>query len=160
MRGRGRPAETEAVIKQTMLYIGGRWRHAASEATFDTVNPATGQALGRCAQAGAADADEAVAAALRAWNGVLPAERARLLWRVADLIEGHCEELAALETADQGQLLSVAREVSVRGAAEHFRYYAGWAAKIEGETVPPATVPMVFQYTRREPVGACALITP
>jgi acyl-CoA reductase-like NAD-dependent aldehyde dehydrogenase len=153
------------MIAHTQLFIGGSWQPAMAGGTFATADPATGEVIGYCAEAGPADADAAVAAATAAltsaeWSGMLPAARARLLWRIADLIEQNGEELAALETADQGQLLGVARGVSVAGAAEHFRYYAGWVTKVEGDTVPPACVPGVFHYTRREPVGVCALITP
>lgn len=114
--------------------------------------------------AGAADADAAVRAARAAlenpeWAGLTPARRARILWRIGDLIEEHAEELAELETRDQGQPLGISMAVSVAAAAEHFRYYAGWVTKIYGETAP-LSFPGVLQYTKREPVGVCALITP
>ncbi|MFH8470751.1 aldehyde dehydrogenase family protein [Streptomyces sp. NPDC017991] len=146
------------------LFIGGTWKPAASGADFATIDPATGEPHARCADAGRADADDAVAAARSAltdpaWAGLAPAERARILWRVGDLIDEHAEELAQLETLDQGQPIGVSRTVSVRGAAEHFRYYAGWVTKLYGETAP-VSFPNVLQYTRREPVGVCALITP
>ncbi|MEV4891776.1 aldehyde dehydrogenase family protein, partial [Nonomuraea sp. NPDC055795] len=82
-----------------------------------------------------------------------------LLWHLADLIEAHADKLARLESHDQGQPPGVAREISVRGTAEHFRYFAGWTTKIEGATIP-VSLPDVLHYTRREPVGVCALITP
>jgi acyl-CoA reductase-like NAD-dependent aldehyde dehydrogenase len=146
------------------LFIEGRWQPAASGAEFDSLDPATGQPHARCSDAGAPDADAAVAAARAAlhspeWAGLTPAQRARVLWRVGDLIDAHAEELAALETRDQGQPIGVSTAISVAGAAEHFRYYAGWVTKIAGETAP-VSIPGVFQYTRREPVGVCALITP
>ncbi|WP_431784536.1 aldehyde dehydrogenase family protein [Streptomyces chumphonensis] len=146
------------------LHIGGEWTTAADGAEFTTCDPATGAALGTCAQAGTADVDAAVDAARRAlgdpaWAGLPAAERARLLWRVAELIERDAEALAEWETRDQGQPLSVSRGVSVAGAAEHFRYYAGWVTKLEG-TVAPVSFPDTLHYTRREPVGVCALITP
>ncbi|MFE7762278.1 aldehyde dehydrogenase family protein [Streptomyces sp. NPDC057438] len=146
------------------LSIGGQWQAAASGAEFDTLDPATGQPHARCSEASGADVDAAVGAARSAlhsaeWGGLTPAQRARVLWRIGDLIEEHAEELAALETRDQGQPLGVAHAISVAGAAEHFRYYAGWVTKIAGET-EPVSIPGVFQYTRREPVGVCALITP
>ncbi|GAA4667153.1 aldehyde dehydrogenase DhaS [Streptomyces chumphonensis] len=146
------------------LHIGGEWTAAADGAEFTTRDPATGAALGTCAQAGTADVDAAVDAARRAlgdpaWAGLPAAERARLLWRVAELIERDAEALAEWETRDQGQPLSVSRGVSVAGAAEHFRYYAGWVTKLEG-TVAPVSFPDTLHYTRREPVGVCALITP
>ncbi|WP_131741482.1 aldehyde dehydrogenase family protein [Actinomadura roseirufa] len=146
------------------LYIGGEWTDAADGAEFATSDPATGKPLGTCAEAGQADVDKAVTAAraaLRdpAWTSMSPSARARLLWRVADLIEEHEAELAELETRDQGQPLGVAHAVSVTGAAEHFRYFAGWCTKIEG-AVSPVSFPDTLHYTRREPVGVCALITP
>ncbi|NUT08872.1 MAG: aldehyde dehydrogenase, partial [Nonomuraea sp.] len=108
--------------------------------------------------------DRAVSAARAAlddpaWAGLPAAARARLLWKVADLIEEHADELAELETRDNGQPLAVARNVTVPGTAEHFRYFAGWCTKIEG-SVLPVSYPDTLHYTRREPVGVCALITP
>ncbi|MEU6998546.1 aldehyde dehydrogenase family protein [Nonomuraea sp. NPDC046570] len=148
----------------TDLLIGGSWRPAADGAEFTTFDPADGSVLGTCAKAGAADVDLAVAAARTAFDDPAWAEmpahtRARLLWRVADLVEEHGEELAELETRDNGQPLAVARTVTVPGTAEHFRYFAGWCTKIEGSVLPVA-YPDTLHYTRREPVGVCALITP
>ncbi|WP_406128629.1 aldehyde dehydrogenase family protein [Streptomyces canus] len=146
------------------LFIGGEWQAAASGAEFETLDPATGQPHAQVSLAGAADADAAVRAARAAlenpeWAGLTPARRARILWRIGDLIEEHAEELAELETRDQGQPLGISMAVSVAAAAEHFRYYAGWVTKIYGETAP-LSFPGVLQYTKREPVGVCALITP
>ncbi|MFF8811288.1 aldehyde dehydrogenase family protein [Streptomyces pactum] len=146
------------------LFIKGEWTAAADGAEFTTTDPATGAVLGTCAEAGQQDADAAVDAARAAledpaWAQLPAAERARLLWRVAELIERDAAELAELETRDQGQPLAVARQVSVAGAAEHFRYYAGWVTKIQG-AVSPVSHPGTLHFTRREPVGVCALITP
>ncbi|WP_435061694.1 aldehyde dehydrogenase family protein [Amycolatopsis thermoflava] len=144
------------------LLIGGEWTAASGGGVFETVDPATARPIGMVADARQADVDSAVAAARSAfepWRRLSPAARARILWRVGDLIDEHADELAALETRDQGQPIGIARNVSVAAAAEHFRYYAGWVTKIEGET-SPVSVPDVLQYTRREPVGVCALITP
>jgi aldehyde dehydrogenase (NAD+)/betaine-aldehyde dehydrogenase len=148
----------------TRLLIGGAWRPAASGATFATLNPATAEPVAEVAAAAVADvgaAVEAARAAMRdpAWARLPRPALGRLLWRVADLIEAHGDELARLETLDNGQPLGIARHVNVAGTAEHFRYYAGWATKIEGRTADVAD-PTVFHYTRREPVGVCALITP
>ena len=93
------------------------------------------------------------------WRSLLPAARARLLWKIADLIDENADELAALETRDQGQPIGISRNVSVPAAAEHFRYYAGWVTKIAGET-NPLSFPNTFNYTLREPVGVCGLIIP
>ncbi|MUN36010.1 aldehyde dehydrogenase family protein [Actinomadura litoris] len=149
---------------RTQLHINGEWTAAADGAEFTTTDPSTGAALGTCAEAGPADVDRAVDAARAAladpaWASIAPSARARLLWRVADLIEEHEAELAELETRDQGQPLGVAHAVSVTGAAEHFRYFAGWCTKIEG-SVSPVSFPDTLHYVRREPVGVCALITP
>ncbi len=94
-----------------------------------------------------------------AWARLPGGQRARILWRIADLIEEHADELARLETRDQGQPLNISAGFSVPMAAEVFRYYAGWCTKIEGTAGPVAT-PDVLHYTRREPVGVAALITP
>ncbi|QKW54022.1 aldehyde dehydrogenase family protein [Streptomyces buecherae] len=146
------------------LFIAGEWTAAANGAEFTTLDPATGSVIGTCAEATEADVDAAVGAARQAladpaWARLPAAERARLLWRVAELIDRDATRLAELETRDQGQPLGVARTVSVAGAAEHFRYYAGWVTKIEG-AVSPVSFPDTTHFTRREPVGVCALITP
>jgi acyl-CoA reductase-like NAD-dependent aldehyde dehydrogenase len=157
-------ADNGTVLDGGRVLIGGEWRDAASGATFTTYDPATAAPLGELAEAGPADVDAAVQAARTAlhdpaWRDLSPAARARMLWAIADLIEANGDELAHLETRDQGQPLGVARGVSVAGAAEHFRYYAGWTTKIEGATAP-VSQPNTMHYTRREPVGVCALITP
>jgi aldehyde dehydrogenase (NAD+)/betaine-aldehyde dehydrogenase len=144
------------------LHIGGDWVDTAGR--FETVDPATGRTLATCAEAGPAEVDAAVRAARAAsvdprWARLAPADRGRLLWTIADLIEANADELARLETLDQGQPIGVARGFSVAGAAEHFRYFAGWCTKIEGATVPVSR-PDTLHYTRREPVGVCGLILP
>jgi acyl-CoA reductase-like NAD-dependent aldehyde dehydrogenase len=150
--------------ESTTLLIAGEHRSAADGGVFETVNPATGEPLAIVAEATDDDVEAAVDAAESAaadWAAVVPAQRARLLWRVAELIEGHADELAELETLDQGQPFTVSRNISLPGAAEHFRYFAGWCTKLEGEVVPNSfPLASVFNYTRREPVGVCALITP
>ncbi|MFJ4656985.1 aldehyde dehydrogenase family protein [Nocardia sp. NPDC088792] len=147
----------------TRLYIDGAWITGGGE-PIPTRDPATAQVIDEVATAAAADVDAAVAAARRAltapeWAGLLPIQRAALLFRIATLIEEHHEELARLETRDQGQPIGIARAVSVTGAAEHCRYYAGWVTKIQG-TTNPISYPDTLHYTRREPVGVNALITP
>ena len=148
----------------TNLLIGPDWRPGSTAATFTTRNPADGRVLARVALASDSDVDEAVRAAGAAladpaWAALPKPALARLLWRVADLVEANADELARLETLDNGQPLGVARNVTVAATAEHFRYFAGWPTKIQGSTGPVAD-PEVFHYTRREPVGVCALITP
>jgi aldehyde dehydrogenase (NAD+)/betaine-aldehyde dehydrogenase len=146
----------------TPLLVGGEWR--TSEASFATLNPATGTTLAHVSAASADDVDAAVAAARAAmrspeWTGLSRPALARMLWRLADLVEAHADELARLETLDNGQPYGVSRHVNVAGTAEHFRYYAGWVTKIQGATAAVGN-PDVFHYTRREPVGVCALILP
>ncbi|MFI0445536.1 aldehyde dehydrogenase family protein [Actinomadura sp. 6N118] len=148
----------------TRLLVAGEWVDAASGATSETRNPANGQIIGTFAEAGTADVDAAVAAARAAfesvaWRAMTPDERGRLLWRVAELIERDAKELAELETLDQGQPGFVSGGVSVPLAAQVFRYYAGFATKIEG-TVSPVSIPGNLTYQHRLPVGVCALITP
>lgn len=148
----------------TRLLIGGQWRPASTGATFPTRDPATGQTITEVAEASEADVDAAVHAARSAmrdpaWINLPKPELGRLIWRLADLIEANADEIARLESRDNGQPFGVARGVNIAGTIEHFRYYAGWATKIEGSTVPLSN-PDIFHYTRREPVGVCALITP
>ncbi|HUK98115.1 MAG TPA: aldehyde dehydrogenase family protein [Gaiellaceae bacterium] len=132
---------------------------------LQTIDPATGEVIGEVPDASAADVDAAVARAREAfrpdggWRSLAPSARARLIWRIGDLIEENADELAELETRDQGQPIGISRNVSVAAAAEHFRYYAGWVTKIAGET-NPLSFPGAFNYTLREPVGVCGLIIP
>jgi acyl-CoA reductase-like NAD-dependent aldehyde dehydrogenase len=151
-------------MNHSQLLIGGKWVPATSGAEFLSHDPATGQPIATVADAGKADVDTAVDAAREAfcapeWAKLVPAARARLLWKVADLIEEHADEIAELETRDQGQPIGVAKTISVQMAADVFRYYAGWCTKIEGKT-SAVSIPDTLHYTRREPVGVCALITP
>jgi len=150
------------------LLIGGRWVPATGGADFATLDPATGEELARIARAGVADVDRAVAAAggaLGAWAAMKPADRTRILWRIADVMEEHLETLAELETLDQGKSLRTSRFGEIPAAINQFRYYAGWPTKILGETIPTSLsrTPAgkeVFAYTRREPVGVVAAIVP
>jgi acyl-CoA reductase-like NAD-dependent aldehyde dehydrogenase len=148
----------------TRLLIGGHWHDSGSAGELTSLDPSNGQVIGHSPEAGKAEVDAAVAAARTAledpaWSKMSPVVRARLLWRIGDLIDAHADELAELETHDQGQPIGIAKAISVAGAAEHFRYFAGWCTKIEGATAP-VSFPDVLHYTRREPVGVCALITP
>lgn len=155
-------ASTDALTAPRLL-VAGQWRDRA-ENPIATHNPATGELLGHLATASRSDVDDAVAAANaamadRRWNALPAPELARRLWRVGELIDRDADQLARLETLDNGQPYSVSRNVNIPGAAEHFRYFAGWATKITGSTGATGN-PDVFMYTRREPVGVCALITP
>ena len=146
------------------MLIGGEWTRGSGTATFTTHDPATGEVLAELPEAGAGEVHAAVRSAATAftapeWAEMTPAARARVLLRAADLVEEHADELARLETTDQGQPLSISGGISVPNLAEHLRYYAGWATKITGVT-SPVSVPDVDHRTRREPLGVCALITP
>ncbi len=142
------------------LYIDGKWVAARSGKSFTTANPATEEPLCDIALADTADVDLAVAAARRSlegrdWAGISPHDRARFLFRIADAIEKHADEIAVLESLDMGAPVSAARG-RVAVAAEMFRYYGGWPTKIHGTTNP--TDDERFIYTLREPMGVCALI--
>ena len=150
------------------LFIDGRWVDAASGKTFATPNPATGQTLAQVAEADAEDVDRAVRAARRAfegpWSRMTASERGRVIWRIGDLILEHVEELAQLESLDNGKPLAVARAADVPLAADLFHYMAGWATKIEGNTIS-LSVPYMpgaafHAYTLREPIGVIAQIIP
>jgi len=147
------------------LLIAGRWRPAASGASLEVIDPATGSAFARAAAGDAADVDAAVAAARMAfesppWSNSTPAWRARLLLRLAELIEANGEELALLETLDNGMPFRMARMVAAFGAAESLRYHAGWATKIGGETLNLSVPGEWHAYTLREPVGVVGQIVP
>ena len=148
--------------RRYQLFIGGEWVDAASGKTFTTPNPATGMPLAEVAEADKADIDRAVAAARTAFEGKWAKtgarERGRLLYKLAQLVEAHAKELAALETADNGKPIRESMYVDVPQVVENLEYFAGWATKIEGETIP---VPgPFFNYTLREPVGVCGQIIP
>lgn len=146
------------------LLIGGRWHGAQSGRTFDSFNPATKARLATVAAAGKGDADLAVSAARAALEGPLAAqkmsERAKLLWRLADLVEANADELAVLETLDNGKPLSESRYFDIPHAIEVIRYNAGWCTKLSGETIALSGPGNWHAYTIREPVGVVAQIVP
>ena len=146
------------------LLIDGEWVEAASGRTFPSINPSTGATIAQLAEGDARDADRAVAAARRAfdgpWSRVTPAERQWMIWRLADLIEENYEELRLLEVLDMGSPIGRSPEAGATRAIEVLRYYAGWATKIQGETIPNSLPESVFSYTLREPVGVVAAIVP
>ena len=151
------------------LFIGGQWADAASGKTFETPNPATGETLARVAEGDAEDINRAVRAARAAfedgpWGRMTPLERGRLIWKIGDLILEHADELAQLESLDNGKPVGVARAADVPLAADLFHYMAGWATKIEGNTID-ISVPYMpganfHSYTLREPVGVVGQIIP
>ena len=123
------------------LLIDGEWVSAQTGSQINSINPATGEIVATIAGGGGGDVDAAVDAASRAfrsgpWATMTPSERAKLLWRIADLMEARIDELAELETIDQGKALYVGRWAEIPGAIEQFRYFAGQATKIEGATIP------------------------
>ncbi len=154
-------SKTEA-IEPGRLFIGGEWVDAASKKTFPTVNPATEQTLTEVAEAGPEDIDRAVDAArvayVETWAQTPPAKRARILHRAGELILEHRDELAWLETLDQGKVIFESSKIDVPMAADAFLYYAGWATKLGGSTIP--AVPGMLNYTLAEPYGVVGQIIP
>lgn len=151
-------------ITRTRLLIDGEWQDAADGAEFDVVDPSTGELLCKVAEAGPEDVDRAVQAARRAFNGpwsaMSPLERSKAIWRLADLLMEHADELGTIETLDQGKPLAYAINGDVPSAANLFYYMSGWATKIEGETIPISFPGSWHNYTRREAVGVVGLIVP
>jgi aldehyde dehydrogenase (NAD+) len=158
------PQSTQANIKQTKILIDNQWIDSVSGKTFETLNPATGEVLANVAEADAADVDLAVKAARNAfhskaqWRRMSASERGKLLHRLADLIEQNIEELATLESLDNGKPRHVARAADLPLVIACYRYYAGWADKIQGKTIPINGD--YFCYTRHEPVGVVGQIIP
>jgi phenylacetaldehyde dehydrogenase len=148
------------------MLINGKWVDAASGKTFPTYNPATGEVLALIAEGDREDINRAVSAARAAfdtgpWSKITPAERSKLIWKLADLIEQNAEEFAQLESLDNGKPVLVARVADVPGTVALFRYMAGWATKIEGNTIPISAGGSKFlAYTLREPVGVVGQIIP
>jgi phenylacetaldehyde dehydrogenase len=159
----------EFISKPRKMLINGKWVESASGKTFPTYDPSTGEVLARIAEGDREDIDRAVKAARAAfetgpWPSLTSSERGRMVWKLADLIEQHLQEFAELETLDNGKPLKVARAADVPLAVDLFRYMAGWATKIEGNTIP-ISVPYTpgakyLAYTLREPVGVVGQIIP
>ncbi len=157
------PPDPHLKIAPGRLFIGGQWVESLSGATFTTLNPATEEVITSVSEGRAEDIDRAVRAARQAfsegaWPRLSPADRGRLLWKVGDLLESRLQEIAAIETLDSGKTIAEATRVDVPLAADCFRYFAGWATKIEGETVP--TRGPSLNYTLREPLGVVGQIIP
>ena len=154
---------TAPAIRQTRLLIEGQWVDSVSGKTFETINPATEEKIADVAEADAADIDRAVKAARKAfdtgpWSRMDARDRGRLLSKLADLMEENLHELAALETLDNGKPITDARSADLPLAIDCFRYYAGWADKLQGKTIPVRGD--YFCYTRHEPVGVAGQIIP
>ncbi len=155
--------EPRVSVGATKLLINNQWVESASGKRFPTVNPATGEEICRVAEADAADVDKAVHAAREAfekgpWRKMAAAERGKLLYKLADLIEKNADALARLEALDNGKPYQVARTADLPLVIGCYRYYAGWADKIQGKTIPVAG--NYFCYTRHEPVGVVGQIIP
>jgi acyl-CoA reductase-like NAD-dependent aldehyde dehydrogenase len=154
---------TQPDLSPRSLFINGEWIAAASGNTFDTINPATEETLTTVAKAGKDDVNHAVAAARAAmdegkWPAMSAADRGRIIWKMGDLLLQRADEVAQLETLDNGKPIFESRYVDIPSAAGVFQYYAGFATKIHGETYPVS--PGSFNYTLREPVGVVAAIVP
>jgi phenylacetaldehyde dehydrogenase len=145
------------------LFIAGKFVDAHDGATFDVENPANGQVIARAAAGSAPDINAAVRAARRAfdegpWSTMPPTERARLLWRLSDAIEARAEELALLETLDNGMPYTMAINVALPMAIEALRYYSGWPTKLAGDTLPSSAPGEWHTYTLRQPIGVVGAI--
>ena len=159
------PTLPELLNHPLRCLIDGQWCEAASGRTLPVTNPSTGEVFAQAAAGEAAEIDAAVAAARRAfesgpWSKMPPAGRQRLLWRLAELIDAHADELALLEVLNTGKPLKIARMFDVGLSAECLRYHAGWATKLEGATRDVSLPGNWHAYTLREPVGVAGLIVP
>ena len=152
----------ELSMKQYDLYINGAWQTPASHEWFDTVNPYTGQVWAKIGRGSKPDVDRAVQVAKEnfdtVWSKMKPSARGRLLLKLADLIEQEAEALARIEVADNGKLFAE-MHAQTRYMAEWYRYYGGLADKIEGAVIPTDKA-NILNYTRYEPLGVVAMITP
>lgn len=154
---------SEFLVGTKKMYINGEWVESVSGKTFESLNPATGEVLATLYEAGPEDVDRAVNAARAAfdegpWSKMSAAARSRLIYKLADLMEAHSEELAQLDSLDNGKPIRETTNADVPLAIEHFRYFAGWSTKIVGQTIPVAGD--FFNYTRHEPVGVVGQIIP
>ena len=163
------PRVADFIAQPRKMLINGHWVDSVSGKTFPTYDPSTGEVLATVAEGDGADIDLAVKAARQAfeagpWRKMSASERGRLIWKLGDLIDQHLEEFAFLESLDNGKPLTVARAADVPLAAELFRYMAGWATKLEGNTIP-LSVPYTpkakyLSYTLRDPIGVVGQIIP
>ena len=153
---------TTAAIGRKQLFINGEWRDASGGHTIDVINPATEEVIAEVASAEKADVDAAVAAARAAldgpWGKLSARERGRLIWKIGERLLEKADEIARLETLHNGKPIFESRQIEVPASAECLQYYAGWADKIHGETVPVKG--NYLTYTLREPVGVVAAIVP
>ncbi|MCM3180461.1 aldehyde dehydrogenase family protein [Cytobacillus horneckiae] len=145
------------------MFINGEWVPSLSGKVYESINPANGEVIAKIYEGERRDVDRAVRAARSAfkgpWSTTSPATRSKLLNKLADLLELHSEEFAYLETLDGGITINFSRYGFVPSAIAHLRYYAGWATKLTGDTIPFANGGNVHAYTKREPIGVCGQIT-
>lgn len=154
---------TAPAVRQTKMFIGGQWVDAQSGKTFATINPATEEKIADVAEGDSADVDLAVKSARNAFEGgpwpkMDARDRGRLMYRLAELVEKNLAELAALESLDNGKPVSDSQAADLPLVVDCLRYYAGWADKIHGDTIPVRG--NYFCYTKREPVGVAGQIIP
>jgi phenylacetaldehyde dehydrogenase len=159
------PAAATFMTKDLKLFIDGKWVAAKSGKTIAVEDPATEETIAHVSAGEKADIDLAVAAARRAfesgpWSRISPADRSRLVWRLGDVLEQHIDELAELEALDNGKPVTHARETDVQGSIDMFRYMAGWATRLNGETISVSSPGNWHAYTLREPVGVVGQIIP
>jgi aldehyde dehydrogenase (NAD+) len=153
---------TTTAVMRRQLFINGEWRDAAGGKTIEVVNPATEEVIAEVASAEQSDVDAAVAAARAAFGGpwakLSARERGRLVWTIGERLMAKADEIAHLETLHNGKPIFESRQIEVPAAAECFQYFAGWADKIHGETIPVKG--NYLTYTLREPIGVVAAIVP
>jgi acyl-CoA reductase-like NAD-dependent aldehyde dehydrogenase len=157
------PTATTFAVKPQKLFIDGEWKDPSTNESYPTINPATEEAITEISKGGIKDVDAACKAARRAfdegeWSKLEARDRERILWKMGELIDKNADELAYLETVDMGKPIRESRNVDVPFVADVFRYYAGWATKVHGDTVPARGGH--FAFTLREPLGVVAAITP
>ena len=164
--------KTSSFFQETnkKMLIDGKWVESVTGEKMDSTDPATGMFLASVPKGNEVDIDNAVKAARKSfdshiWCEMMPSERGKILWKIADLIEENIDELAELETLDQGKPLYVGRWAEMPGAIDQFRYFAGMTDKIEGQTITPSINyqpegKKIFAYTQKEPVGVVGAITP
>jgi phenylacetaldehyde dehydrogenase len=160
-------AAKKALARKPQLFINGEWVDSSHDKTIDHEDPSTGKVIGQFVDASDKDVDRAVAAARTAfddgrWTGLPPYVREGMIRRLADLLEAHADEFAELEAIDNGKPKGMAGAIDIPGAISQLRFMAGYASKLNGETIAPYTFPagVLFGYTLKEPVGVCAQIVP
>jgi aldehyde dehydrogenase (NAD+) len=151
-----------ATVNPGRLFINGEWKESAGGKSIEVINPATEEVITTVASAEQSDVDAAVAAARAAldgpWGRMSARERGRIVWKIGELLMQRADEIARLETLHNGKPIFESRQIEVPAAAECFQYYAGWADKIQGETIPVKGNHLT--YTLREPIGVVAAIVP